>query len=76
VTIDREWKGRDMKIKERFENDPAFRMMVDMFYACIERGDYTPTEIREAAMYAQIWWESTHIRPMQFTVDDVLRGKV
>jgi len=35
-----------------------------MLYIAIERADFTPTEIREAAMLAQIKYEELHIRPL------------
>jgi hypothetical protein len=65
-----------LKMRERYEHDPAFRSLVDIIRAEIERGQYTPTEIREAAMLAQVIYEDTHIRNTVFTRDDVLRGKV
>jgi hypothetical protein len=38
-------------------------MLVDSMTACIEQAQFTPSEIREAAMLAQIRFEETHIRP-------------
>jgi len=65
-----------MKIRERYEADPTFHRLVDMIRAMIEGATITPTEMREAAMLAQIMYEDTHIRPSVFTRDEVLRGKV
>lgn len=48
---------------ERYRNDPAFRHIVDMMQSLIHNADYTPSEIREAAMLAQILYEETHLRP-------------
>jgi hypothetical protein len=50
-------------VVERYQTDPAFRMLVDSMTACIEQAQFTPSEIREAAMLAQIRFEETHIRP-------------
>jgi hypothetical protein len=63
-------------IRSRYQNDPSFSRLVDMMRACIENAQFTPTEIREAAMLAQIMYEETHVRPSIFTCDDVSRGKV
>lgn len=49
---------------ERYKTDIVFRHLVDIFSAAIERAEYTPTEIREAAMLAQIMYEETHLRPL------------
>ena len=65
-----------MKMRERYENDPLFMRMVDSLVAAIEDGHLTPTEAREAAMFAQIIYESRNPRPVQFTRDDVLKGRV
>lgn len=63
-------------IRHRYETDAQFHKLVDMMLAVIEQAQFTPTEIREAAMLAQIIYESTHIRPIFFTREDVLKGKV
>ena len=64
-------------IRERYNTDAAFRILVQTLYACLDRAEYTPTEIREAAMLAQIMYEETHVRrPMIFTRNDVQLGKV
>ena len=61
-----------MNIRDRYHNDLSFNRLVDMMRACIERAEFTPTEIREAAMLAQIMYEETHVRPTIFTRSDVL----
>lgn len=40
--------------EERYHRDPMFHALVDMFRGAIMNADYTPTEIREAAMLACI----------------------
>lgn len=63
-------------VRNRYHTDPFFHQLVDMFRACLEEGRCTPTEIREAAMLAQLMYEERHPRPIVFTRDDVVRGKV
>lgn len=65
-----------MKLKERYQQDNNFRLLVDTIRSCIDKGQYTPTEIREAAMLAQIMYEEWHPRPLIFTLDDVIKGRV
>ena len=48
----------------RYEQDPHFRTLVDTLYSCIDRADFTPTEIRQAAMLAQIMYEARHPQPI------------
>lgn len=45
--------------RERYHRDPAFHRMVDLFVSLIDKAEFTPTEIREAAMLAQIKYEET-----------------
>ncbi len=52
---------------KRYRDDPQFKMLVDTMYAMIARLDYTPTEIREAAMLAQLKYEMGHPRPVVFS---------
>lgn len=65
-----------MSVRDRYQNDPKFHALVDMMHAAIDRADFTPTEIREAAMLAQIIYEERHIRPIVFTRNDVVKGRV
>jgi hypothetical protein len=65
-----------MTMRDRYLNDPAFHALVDVLYAHVEQGQFTPTEIREAAMLAQIKYEERHLRPIQFTADQVRKGLV
>jgi len=64
-----------MNLWQRYTNDPAFYQLVRLMLAEIERGQFTPTEIREAAMLAQIDYESRHPRPIIFSREDVMRWK-
>lgn len=65
-----------MAIRDRYANDPHFHTLVDAMQAHILAGQFTPTEIREAALLAQIIYEETHIRPTFFTREQVLGKKV
>ena len=62
-----------MTVEERYQRDPGFRTMVDMMRHQIREGRYTPTEIREAAMLAQVLHESETIRPMTLDTINELR---
>lgn len=42
---------------ERFQRDPQFNRLVSVMEAMIESAEFTPTEIREAAMLAAVRWE-------------------
>ncbi len=65
-----------MQMHERYHQDSVFRALVDLIRAELERGQYTPTEVREAAMLAQIMYEDRHPRPTTFTREDVMKGRV
>ncbi len=65
-----------MKMHERYMNDPKFHALVDMMLSVIMNGEFTPTEIREAAMLAQIRYEEIKPRPTSFTLADIRQGKV
>jgi hypothetical protein len=49
---------------DRYKRDPAFRTLVDTLYMQIHDANFTPTEIREAAMLAQILYEERVLRPI------------
>lgn len=49
--------------KERYYNDPHFAALVNMMVAHIEKCDYTPSEMREAAILASIIHEQMRIKP-------------
>ena len=51
-----------MTAEERYLNDPIFHTLVDMIYIAIERKQYTPTEVRDAAMLASLKYEYRHAR--------------
>jgi hypothetical protein len=51
-----------MPPRERYERDPWFHALVDALHHHIREARFTPTEIREAAMLAQIFYEERHPR--------------
>lgn len=55
-------------VSDRYQNDSSFKTLVDLLLYNIREARYTPTEIREAAMFAQIIYEETTIRPIFLNV--------
>ncbi len=53
---------------DRYRDDPAFKSLVQVLLSQIREAKYTPTEIREAAMFAQILYEETTLRPLMIDV--------
>lgn len=51
-----------MTPKERYHTDPLFHRLTDLLYHELRQGYLTPTEIREAALLAQIRFEEEHPR--------------
>lgn len=58
---------------ERYERDNDFRMLVDVLTHQIIACQYSPTELREAAMLAAIRYETYHARPKYVAGGDSLR---
>ena len=53
--------------REKYMNDPEYHQLVTMLENFIERAQFTPSELREAAMLASINYEMRHVR--QHTID-------
>lgn len=49
----------------KYLNDPDYRIMVDYMESLIERCQFTPSEIREMAVYAATRYEN-HRSPLPF----------
>jgi hypothetical protein len=49
--------------REKYHNDPSYRNLVSTLESLIYRAEFTPSEIREAAMFAAIRYESMRPRP-------------
>jgi hypothetical protein len=58
-----------MSPRERYQQDPAFHQLVDMMYYHIELANFTPTELREAALLAAIMYANHHPAPNIFLTD-------
>jgi len=48
--------------RERMLNDPHYAMIVNQFQSLIREGQFTPSEIREAAILASIIDAETRVR--------------
>lgn len=65
-----------MDMRDRYTYDATFRNLVDTIRIMIENGNFTPTEIREAAMLAQIMYEERHIKPITLdSIDEIRKFK-
>lgn len=53
--------------REKYLNDPEYHQLVRMLEDFIERAQFTPSELREAAVLASINYEMRHVR--QATID-------
>jgi hypothetical protein len=53
--------------REKYMNDPEYHQLVTMLENFIEKAQFTPSELREAAMLASINYEMRHVR--QYTID-------
>lgn len=49
--------------EERYRNDPVFRGAVDAMQYQLEHANFTPSELRQAAIMACILYERRHIDP-------------
>ncbi len=49
--------------EEKYRNDTHYRMLVDALEGMIHQAQFTPSEIREAAIYAAIRYEMTQSPP-------------
>lgn len=52
---------------DRMRNDPLFAALVKQLEAAIQQGQFTPSEIREALLVAQVKYEMEHPRPITFS---------
>lgn len=55
--------------EHRYVRDPLFRQLVDMMHECIRRCQYSPTEMREAAILACIHHDRITVRSQTLYVD-------
>ena len=64
-----------MTVTERYMQDVKFRNLVDILYMYIDNAEFSPTEIREAAMLAHILYEERCIKPMIIDSDWIRNPK-
>lgn len=48
--------------KDKYLNDPEYHHLVDMLESFIDRAMFTPSELREACIFASINYEMRHVR--------------
>jgi hypothetical protein len=60
-------------VRDRYREDPTFHQIVENLCALLEHGQTTPTEVREAALLAQILYEERHPRSVRLTVEEARR---
>lgn len=60
-----------MTLKERYQNDNHFHALVDMMVAHIQQAQFTPSEMREAAILASIIYEEHNIVHQRFIEVDL-----
>lgn len=48
--------------KDRYQNDPAFKQLVDLLMHHAMTHKYTPGELRDAAFMAALNYEALHVR--------------
>ena len=61
--------------REKFENDPDYRALVLTLECYIERALFTPSELREAAVFACIRYEQRRQIPEHTKVMTALAAK-
>jgi hypothetical protein len=59
------WPPHDSVLR-RYNDDPKFRSLVDIMTSCLWNAEYTPSELREAAIFAAMRVEAARIRPLIF----------
>lgn len=59
-----------LSLHDRYQHDTVFRQLVDTMFMFIQAGNTTPTEVREAAMLAQIMYEERKPK-LRMTTDQI-----
>lgn len=57
--------------QEKYENDPEYRYLVQMFEALIHEARFTPSEIRQAALFACCRYELHQLPRRVFIPNEV-----
>jgi hypothetical protein len=55
----------------KYNNDPQFKALVSMMLSYIFSADFTPSEMRQAAILASIMYEERRIRTHNFIIPEV-----
>ena len=66
-----------MSPRERYQNDARFHSLVKLMVAEIEKGNFTPTEMREAALLAHVIYNENYvgIKTLPYKVNEwLIRG--
>lgn len=58
-------------IREKYLNDTDFHTLVDMMVYHIEIANYTPSEMRQAAILASIIYEEMRINPRSYILPTI-----
>lgn len=57
---------RNDPVHDRYNRDPVFRSLVEMLLAHLYRYEFSPTEMREAAMLASVMFEERRLVPVHY----------
>jgi hypothetical protein len=57
------------KAEDRYQTDSSFHQLVDLIYVEIDRGHYTPSELREAVILAATMYEYRNARHLIYGPD-------
>ncbi len=59
-----------MSVHERYNNDAQFRQLVDYMIFLIQRAQFTPSELREAAILVSIKYEQRRIPDLSIALQE------
>ena len=62
-----------MPARMRYQQDNEFHHLVDMLHAMIDRSQFSPSELREAATLASCMWEERQVRSQYIRARDAKR---
>jgi hypothetical protein len=55
----------NMSPRDKYQNDPEYRQLVDLLESFIDRAHYSPSEMREAVVLACINYEMRNVSRMR-----------
>jgi len=67
------WTGGvyEDSVADRYQSDPDFGVLVDTFCSLLWNGKYSPSELRQASIFAATRVECMRIRPLIFDPNDM-----